>query len=1169
MNISRIELKGFKSFSDRTVLHLSPGLNVITGPNGSGKSNLIDAIRFVMGENSMRGLRADRLTSLISDNLKGRNQRSYVRMVIDNRNRIVPIEEDDIVITRYIDNKGESKYYLNRRRAPRLAVINALSMAGLSPRGYNIVVQGEIARISEKSQEEVRGMIEEATGISSFDEKKKQAEMELREADVNLKVAMSKLEEVKSRVEELEREMNRAISAVTLRETVDELKRHMLWSDFRRREAALSEAAKEAESLASYVDAVDVERRETSDERKRLVEEILRLNKTIEDQSRVMTGELTRELSDKKVELSRVLWEIPQAQETKKGLILEMREKRELGKRLSAAIWNTRRNLRSLARRVRTIGIRVKKLTAEKEKSGRALGGKKRELDLLRTSLRRSEDLLARTRIEISHIELQVNRTSEQIADLEKEERAVGKTRRLHARRYLKWKVKAERLGGRLEKMTQEAQEFGTSLADSLSKAEKLERGEATIRELMSKMEAAAERIRGNLEISFGLGEPDPQATEAILREAGVSVLGVLRGLVRPKPGFERALDATLGEWLDAIVVGKEENAPAVLLSLLNVGVIPARLVRAGEAREIARGSADGQGLLDQLEFPPELGEFLRRQIGEIAVVPDAVEAAVAANKGLSSVTKDGVLFVGEDTAGAWPARPTGRMSLIEKLTALEVDLSEVRRMREEILGRNITELRQSISEAGSWVARVRNMRNEAMRLLSELREKMEIEARLMKAEGERLRGVGERLSSLRARRREFLVTLESLGRQASQARRETRDLSERSSQLSRLVNQVEGRMSWLDSAIRAASQILETSNRKMVELGKRERELSDERRDARTRTREISKTLVEVAAKLRSLDAARGDLQGEVSRLQSKLDESVASSPTADSQRDRLTEQLRTVDGRLDELDGKAREAQSRHRDAQARTHDIEKEIAALKEKLALLGDPKVPIQDGLDLVRFDSLVKDLESELQGMGPVNMLARDQYAQQAQNYVLVSQRLNTLEDEKRAILDLIAEIERNKKETFLGALRIVNDSFAQYFNGATGGSAWLECDRPDDPFQGGLSVMVEFPGKAPRLVYGSSGGEKSVTALCLIFALQQLKPAPFYFFDEIDAHLDAMNIQNYIKLISMRASNSQLIVISLKDVVASGAERVIGTYVKGGRSRLVEMPIKVDQKVKG
>ena len=153
MYISRLELKGFKSFSDKTVLRLSPGLSVITGPNGSGKSNLIDAVRFVMGENSTRGLRADRLSSLISDSARGKGQKYYVRMVIDNRDRRIPVQEEEIVITRYIDDKGESKYFLNRRRAQRAVVMNTLGMAGLSSRGYNIVVQGEISRISEKSPE--------------------------------------------------------------------------------------------------------------------------------------------------------------------------------------------------------------------------------------------------------------------------------------------------------------------------------------------------------------------------------------------------------------------------------------------------------------------------------------------------------------------------------------------------------------------------------------------------------------------------------------------------------------------------------------------------------------------------------------------------------------------------------------------------------------------------------------------------------------------------------------------------------------------------------------------------------------------------------------------------------------------------------------------------------
>lgn len=1166
MYISRLELRGFKSFADKTTIRLSPGLSVITGPNGSGKSNLIDAVRFVMGENSTRALRADKLSSLISDSAKGKGQKHYVRMVIDNRERRLPIDEDEIVITRYIDDKGESKYFLNRRRAQRSVVMNVLSMAGLSSRGYNIVVQGEISRISEKSPEEIRGMIEEAVGISSFDERKKQAEVELKEAETNLRVAMSRLEEVRNNIEQLERDMNRAMASAALREITEELKRYVLSNQLNVLEPRLAQIVKDMDVLSADARAIEEERKRATEHRKALVEEVLKLDTAAEDASKTSSSELAATLTDKTTELGRIEYGLQQSVEVKKQLAAELKERRELRRRTSSAIRYMRRRKRATLAKMRSLESKIRKLSPPRDRVKRIAERAKREAESSRKALSDAEAALPSLKLEAARIEFELGKIDEQIRELELSERAAVERRRLHAGKYMRSKLKADRLSARLETITKEAKALGVSLAQSLSRAEKLERGEVAVRQLMGRLEAASERVRGKLENAFGPSPSDPHFVALVLREAGISVSGVLRDIIRYPPDLEPALNATLGDWLNAIVIGKGEDTPAILISLMNVGIDSTWLVREGEPRE-ARAVA-GDMLMNHIQFPPELGEFLLSSIGEFVLATNATEAGVASQRGLSAVTRDGLVLRSGNFGGVHGAPRPGASSLMDTLRNLETDLSEARRIREEILNRSIADLRRSIAEAGSWLERTMRVRRTAFKLLDGLTGRTKAEEGLLLAEEENLRETRARLIALKKRRRVVRRRLEILRGQISRSAKERRAIDSMISRASALWKSSEKRFAELDAEVKAAGQALEDSRRRATELD-RQIDLSIRNRASTiARISEIANAMREADAKSKELKEVKAKLDEEIAQIRAGLRESTAAKPEMDDRRDRLAREVRDSEELIERLDGKLRDVQNRINDAQLKRYEVEKEMASVRERMSALGENRLQGLAGLEATLCESMAKELEAELTGIGAVNMLARQQYDQYSQNYLLISQRLNTLEDEKKAILDLMAEIEMNKREAFLQALRTVNKTFAEYFNDVTGGSARLECERPDDPFQGGLSIMVQFPGKEERLVYGSSGGEKSVTSLCLIFALQQLKPAPFYFFDEIDAHLDARNIQNYLKLVSMRAAESQLLLISLKDVVALGADKLIGTYIKAGRSRAMEMPVVVNQKVR-
>jgi chromosome segregation protein len=273
------------------------------------------------------------------------------------------------------------------------------------------------------------------------------------------------------------------------------------------------------------------------------------------------------------------------------------------------------------------------------------------------------------------------------------------------------------------------------------------------------------------------------------------------------------------------------------------------------------------------------------------------------------------------------------------------------------------------------------------------------------------------------------------------------------------------------------------------------------------------------------------------------------------EQRQDQIDEQLKKIDQKYTSLNNEVRLLE-------LSIQRNELDINLLKDELVALGSVHYQKIDDEEEKRAENLLSKAKSELEDIGSINQLAVSQYEDQKNNYKQLSIRQNELENEKRSIVEFMEEIEKKKREIFIQDLEIVNEKFIEFFSKLTGGGkGYLLLQNSDDPFAGGLDIFIQFPRKNLRLISGASGGEKSVTAVAFIFAIQSLFPAPFYIFDEIDAHLDPANTERLADLLKEQSVNSQLIVLTLRDVVMDRAERLFGVYSQGGISRIVSAKI--------
>ncbi|NIR87271.1 hypothetical protein GWO13_06750, partial [Candidatus Bathyarchaeota archaeon] len=303
--------------------------------------------------------------------------------------------------------------------------------------------------------------------------------------------------------------------------------------------------------------------------------------------------------------------------------------------------------------------------------------------------------------------------------------------------------------------------------------------------------------------------------------------------------------------------------------------------------------------------------------------------------------------------------------------------------------------------------------------------------------------------------------------------------------------------------------------------------------------------------------------LERELSKLENSKEELSRSVLTARKEAKKFTSQIDSIDKKLHRLDAGYERADELHNRLQLELQTLRLRMDQQYYRLREIGYEE-PLKVSPDqLVAAESSLKLMRFELERLGAVNQLAQSHYAEQISRYKELSIRMNELEKEKQAIISFMDEIERKKREVFMNAFNQVNKKFSEFFSKLTGGGeASLKLEKPEEPFSGGVDMVVQFPGKPPILVSGASSGERSVAAVAYIFALQDFSPATFYLFDEVDAHMDAFHVSKLGELLAEESAESQFLVITLKPEMVSKAEGIYGVYERHGVSHVISTTFK-------
>ena len=1170
MHITEVVLDGFKSFGRTTRIPFYEDFTVITGPNGSGKSNIIDGILFALGLARTRGIRATKLTDLIynpghddGDGDGGPNEAS-VTVVLSNadgtldRSQVVSAagSEDvgdvsEITVKRRVKETEEnyySYYYLNGRSVNLSDVRDLLAAAGVTPEGYNVVMQGDVTEIINMTPYQRRGIVDEIAGVAEFDEKKEAAFEELDTVKDRIGEADLRIGEKRDRLDRLSEERETAIEYRSLRESAEEYRGYRKASELEDKRESLAGVTAEIDEANAELS----ERRAELDTRQerltRLEEDLADLNHEIETKGEDEQIAVRSEIEEIKGEISRLEGRIETAEERaeeaeteRRNAFVQIDRKQETIDDLEAEIREVKVEKASIKSELATKRSELADVEAE-------IDGVDTEFDELKADLADAKERAESLR-EAKH---ERQREKDRLLDeARRRSNAVEETRDdLEAARESlpEQKARISELHSELEKARTNESTIEDVVADLVAEKteqkERLEAIEDDLREKQNeyaKLEAAASE-RGDTSW--------PRAVTEVKNGGIDGVHGAVGELGSVEPAYAEACETAAGGRLANVVVDDDEVGSTCIDYL--------KRRNAGRATFLPITKLDDRGLPRKPSLPGVV-DFARNLVaydaryepvfsyvlGSTLVVEEMATARelmgdyrMVTLEG-DLVEKSGAMTGGSGGGSRYAFTKSGggklerlaeeiaeledeRRELESAIDELEADIDDARERKADAADR-VRSLEADIERAETERAETESRIEELTAELDTLREKRESVDEEMSGIDETIGALEADIAALEAEIEEIEAELADsripeLTAQADDIRAEIAELEDRMDDLDAKQNELELEKGYAEDAVDELHDTVERAQNKKSE--------------AETAIEEHEATIADKREALEAKRESIAELEAAIAELK--------------SDREDLREEIRDATRRRDEQQSAVAEAESALADLTDRRDRLEWEIDELESQVGEYDPEAIPSID-----EVESTIAELEAEMEALEPVNMLAIDEYEEVEAELDQLEERRDVLVEERDAITDRIEGYEAEKKATFMRTFESINDHFQDIFSRLSAGSGELLLENPDDPFEEGMTMRTRPADKPVQRLEAMSGGEKSLTALSFIFAVQRHNPAPFYALDEIDAFLDAVNAERVGEMIEELAAEAQFVVVGHRSALLERSDRAIGVTMQG------------------
>lgn len=1163
--VTKLVMDGFKSFGKRTELLFEPGFNSILGPNGSGKSNILDALCFVLGKSSSKQLRAEKSSNLIYNGGKTKNPAKEAEVTIcfdnipkDNHPKTFPVNEDEVKVSRIVRHDGASKYKINGRTTTRQEIIDLLGLARINPDGYNIILQGDIVRLVEMSPIERREIIEEIAGIGIYEEKKQMALNDLAKVEQKLGEAEIILKERERGLRDLKQDRDQALKYKELHDDVRSGKASIIRRKIDRKENEKKEISKTITLHSMNLERLRSQLQSLREEAAKAREQVSKLSKEIEERGEVEQVKRQKELEQVRIDIA--------TQKTRMQAI--MQNAKQLNDRAEKLI-QTANDIEGTHKQI------LKEFDATKHAEEQT----RSELASVETMI-----LAFKKKHGLGEAAASMEQT---IAELDKKAdeqlRQVGQVREQQQNKLRekdKLEFQLQTIDGEINRMNALEKEHHTEIMQLKNKKEELKRSLLRLNELLNtdskqaaELSHARQRVQQLRDDAAKLEARQSRVRDMIAENMAVkkvlenrSSIGEVHGTVAElgttDPRYTVALEVAAAQKLQSVVVSDDKTA-ANAIKFLKKGqfgvatFLPMNKMRQPTTNTTGKELLKEKGVhglaIDLIDYDPKFRGVFHHVFGSTLVV-DSIDTARKIGIGTSRmVSLDGDLA---ETSGAMIGGFRHKRAGSFKEKGVADDLAKKQ---------------GEIAELEDKISRLEASREHAEQEITSLREKKaELEGEIIK--GEHSLHINTTDLDINEKTKEELIKKQKEIDVELAALEDT--IATKTSELLKLKNEkqkLRDDMTQLRNPRVLAE--LNAYEQKRQELAAQVVRLETEAKNMNGQAAQAQTELGRTNALARQLRSEELETKEEFEQLEKRVNEHETEAKAKDAalqefyaQFKQLFEERSKHESLISSLEkqGFIQEELSRREEIQVNTYSLEdaRVNAELSSALAEFSQYEgVMIDNKQTEEKLQEDVSRWEQTLASMGAVNMRALDIYDAAERELGLLKEKKEVLVKEQNAVRSFMQDIETKKTGIFMNTLGVLNNNFrSNFLTLSTKGDADLELENKEQPFAAGLLIKVRLTGDKFLDIRSLSGGEKTMTALAFLFAIQDHEPAPFYVLDEVDAALDKHNSDKLAKLIRKYTDRAQYIVISHNDAVLTEADTLYGVSMnEHGVSQVVSI----------
>ncbi len=1181
MYLKRLELQGFKSFADKTVLEFKPGITSVIGPNGSGKSNISDSIRWILGEQSMKSLRGSKSLDIIFSGTQNRKSLGFAEgsLVFDNTDGSLPIEYTEVTITRKIYRSGETGYYINKVPCRLKDVLELFMDTGIGKDGYSIIGQGKIDEILSNKSEDRRNIFEEAAGIVKYRTRKQEAEKKLERTKLNLLRINDILTEIETNIEPLKISAEKAKKYLSLREELKSIEIGLFIYNIEKYKQQLEEIVKDEEIYNNQCE----EEQKSLDRIKALKEELKNnideITNKIEEMSNIgfeSQKEIEMLNSDISVAKTRIL------------------NNNENSQRYNKEIEETNQKLEELQEEIEQKKQKKDNLKQNKEKFAKELQEKEEELRRITEKLSSKELEIEEHKQKVEEnidkkYELQstINTQNINFENYEKREKQIQQEIMLNNSELDNTRFQKEEISKEFYDIESKRNKVLNNINEINKKKEEADKNikiyDSNIQAYQSEMRIKESRLKFLIETEKEK-EGYVKSVRSLLldcekaKDLGKGMHGVLANIIEVPEKYQTAIEMCLGMSLQNIVTETEEDAKRLVEHLRknNLGRASFLPISSVHGKKLDKIKGNEKGVIgiasDLVKYSKKYEHIITNLLGRTVIVENMnIAINVAKQNGYSfriiTVEGDVINPSGAITGGSVAKKTVNILGRGREIEKLEENIEEIS-----------AKIEKQENQKEEYKNSIEDILEEATLLEKELQEidiTYATEKQKLISIEENIEKIEKRISKLKEEQETIKADKEKSTEIKKETEQEIEKLTDEIEKLSSIIQEFanlnKDNQKYVDdlnfditnlkisvsSFDESEASLEELQERIIIEIetakksiGNKEKQIEEIKHD----NINLEESIKEITEKIANI---KEEVKNSGSKIEELKQERIAKNTKLTKQEEEISEKFKVIEdlkAQIVKIDVKKTKTEE----------DINSIINKMWEEYELTPNNVQDYKKPENVQLTQKKVNELRKELRDLGSVNVDAIEEYKNLKDRYDFMCEQRVDLEDTMAKLRKIITDMTQTMKEQFKTQFALINKNFAEVFKELFGGgNASLKLEDENNILECGIDINVQPPGKKLQNMMLLSGGEKAFTAIALLFAILKINPAPFCVLDEIEAALDDVNVYRFADYLKKFSKDTQFLVITHRKGSMEAADTVYGvTMEENGVSKLLSMKLK-------